>query len=67
MCASHHDSDGHDDWIDVPLEQRSMASGWHNIIQPGSTRWKAQRWAANMMRRITHRSSCCGHPGEPGC
>ncbi|GEM_PF-858375 len=67
MCATNHDPDGQDDWIDVPPAQRSLAWSWRNLMQPGAARWKAQRWAANMARRITHRSSCCGHPGEPGC
>jgi hypothetical protein len=40
---------------------------WRNIAQPGSARWKAERWSVNMLRRLRTRSTCCGHPGEPGC
>ena len=52
MCASH------DDWIDVPPEQRSMAASWRNVAQPGSLSWKAERWAANMFRRVRHLAVC---------
>ncbi len=67
MCATHDSSNNGDTWIDVPAADRSAAAGLRNLTQPGSVRWKTGRWAANMWRRLRHRSTCCGHPGEPGC
>ena len=57
MCSTPDSSD----------ERPSPSAIWGNLAQPGSARWKAERWAANMLRRVTRRSACCGHPGEPGC
>ena len=50
----------------MPRSARSLPAWWRNIAQPGSARWKAERWSVNMLRRLRPRSTCCGHPGEPG-
>ena len=66
VCSSNHSSD-HDDGVEVPRSAQSLSAWWRNIAQPGSVRWKGERWTVNMLRRLRRRSTCCGHPGEPGC
>ena len=66
VCSSNHSS-GHEDGVEAPRAARSLASLWRNIAQPGSARWKAERWSVNMLRRLRTRAACCGRPGEPGC
>jgi hypothetical protein len=58
---------GGDDFVEVPRSERSALAALRNLFGPGSARWKAQRWLANLATRIRRRSGCCGHPGEPGC
>ena len=65
VCSSHHSS-SHDDGVEVPRSARSLPAWWRNLAQPGSARWKAERWSVNMLRRLRTRSACCGRPGEPG-
>jgi DNA-binding FadR family transcriptional regulator len=66
VCSPNHSS-GHDDGVEVPRSAQSLSAWWRNIAQPGSARWKAERWSVNMLRRLRTRSACCGRPGEPGC
>ena len=65
-CLSNHGS-GHEDELEVPRSAQSLPAWWRNIAQPGSARWKAERWSVNMLQRLRTRSACCGRPGEPGC
>jgi hypothetical protein len=66
VSSSNHSS-GHDKGGEVPRSAQSLLAWWRNIAQPGSARWKAERWTVNMLRRLRTRSTCCGRPGEPGC
>ena len=54
MCSSNHGS-GHDDGVEVPRSAQSLSAWWRNIAQPGSARWKAERWSVNMLRRLRAR------------
>ncbi|MDQ3810663.1 MAG: hypothetical protein M3336_10265 [Chloroflexota bacterium] len=45
----------------------SLGNSLANLRQPGSLTWKLERYTANMLARLRRRSTCCGHPGEPGC
>ncbi len=63
MCSTDPD----EDWVHVPYGQRSLGGYWRNVMQRGSIGWKVERWTANTLRRMRKRSTCCGHPGEPGC
>ena len=66
VCSSNH-SNGHDDGVEVPRSAQGLPAMWRNIAQPGSARWKAERWTVNILRCLHTRSACCGRPGEPGC
>jgi hypothetical protein len=67
MQGGANHSSRHEDRVEVPRSAPSLRALWRNIAQPGSARWKAERWSVNMLRRLRTRSTCCGRPGEPGC
>ena len=48
-------------------DRGSLGQFLHNLRQPGSISWKAQRYVDNMLTRLRRRSDCCGNSGEPGC
>jgi hypothetical protein len=45
----------------------SLRHVFTNWRQPLPLRVKLALTAKNAWRRVTGPSSCCGHPGEPGC
>ncbi|MHB0878768.1 MAG: hypothetical protein ACYC5O_22235 [Anaerolineae bacterium] len=38
-----------------------------NLLQPMPLGRKLRLLARNIWSRVRHHSTCCGHPGEPGC
>ncbi len=49
-------------------EKPSPGSYLENLRAPMPLRRKVRLIARNVLRRIVPRpSTCCGHPGEPGC
>lgn len=45
----------------------SLRSAFSNMRAPMPLSRKLKRVVANNWTKLRTRSSCCGHPGEPGC
>jgi len=45
----------------------SLKAMFSNLRAPMPLGRKVQRLVANNWTKIRTRSTCCGHPGEPGC
>ncbi|UCH87014.1 MAG: hypothetical protein JSU97_01010 [Dehalococcoidia bacterium] len=45
----------------------SLKAMLSNLKAPMPLGRKVRRLVANNWTKIRSRSSCCGHPGEPGC
>jgi hypothetical protein len=47
--------------------QPSAATAWQNLKKPMPLAKKLRLIERNAWIRISTPSTCCGHPGEPGC
>jgi len=50
-----------------PPRMPSPAASWRNLTQPMPLRPKIRLIVRNNAIKIRNASTCCGHPGEPGC
>ncbi len=52
-------------------QERSLRASLRNSVtnwnQPLPLRVKLSKLVSNMWIKVSTGSSCCGHPGEPGC
>ena len=45
----------------------SLRAFFTNMSAPMPLTTKLRLLLRNSLTKLTHRRSCCGHPGEPGC
>lgn len=45
----------------------SGSAAWRNLRQPMPLGKKLKLVASNTWIKISHKQTCCGHHGEPGC
>lgn len=48
-------------------DRPSPGAAMQNLRRPMPLGQKMVTFFTNYWRRIRYRSTCCGHPGEPGC